>query len=162
MRFDQLKRRDFVTLIGGGAAAWPRGPTARISAPEGRGPRRGENVAIVYRWAEGQLDRLQALAAELVGRRDSVLAAFSHTAAFAAKAAITTIPIVFLVGTDPVWPGLVASLARPGGNLTGISFLSLDRRGFMTLLSGAAAWPLAARARCVGSLTGNRRMQWQL
>ena len=82
-------------------------------------------MAIEYRWAENQLDRLPALAAELVRRRVAVIAASGGpAAAFAAKAATTTIPIVFIVAEDPVRLGLVASLARPGGNLTGINFFS--------------------------------------
>src|ERR1700720_1864762 len=143
-----MKRRDFMTLVGGAAVAWPLAaraqqpalpvvgfvrstslaPFQNLVVAFGQGLKEagfvaGQNVAIEYRYAENQRDRLPALVAELLGIPVAVLVVNSGAAAVA-KAATTTVPIVFVAGADPVKDGLVASLNRPGGNITGASIIS--------------------------------------
>ena len=145
-----MRRREFIVWAGGAATLWP--PTARAqqampvigflhsASPDGNADRvrafrqglketgfiEGQNVAVEYRWADNQVERLPALATELVRKSVAVIVVFGPVAAFAAKAATTTIPIVFLVPEDPARLGLVTSLARPGNNLTGVNFFPAE------------------------------------
>ena len=143
-----MKRREFIAAIGVAVVGWPRAARAQLpvvgvlssTSPRAYASRiaafnqglgeagyvEGKNVAIEYRWAEGQYDHLPSLAAELVRLQVNVIAAITTPVALAVKKATTTIPTVFEVGGDPVELGLVASLSRPGGNLTGVSLLNAE------------------------------------
>jgi putative tryptophan/tyrosine transport system substrate-binding protein len=194
-----MKRREFITLIGGATATWPFAALAQQAAmpvigyisahsPEVGEPRAaafrrglqeagyvvGQNVAIEYHWAEQQIDRLPAMAADLVKRRVTVIAAVTTQAVLAVQAATSTIPIVFESGSDPVRLGLVATLNRPGGNITGATAVNIEvgpkrlellhellpTAGVMAFLVNPADRALAqVQAREVLSAARNRKLE---
>ena len=194
-----MRRREFITLIGGTAATWPLAALAQQAAmpvvgylsamsPDEGEPRAaafrrglqesgyivGQNVAIEYHWAEQQIDRLPAMAADLVKRRVTVIAAVTTPAVLVAQAATTTIPIVFESGSDPVRLGLVTNLNQPGGNVTGVTSLIVEvapkrlellhellpTAKVMALLVNPADRALAqAQAREVLSAARNRKLE---
>jgi putative tryptophan/tyrosine transport system substrate-binding protein len=180
-----MKRRAFIALLGG-AAAWPLTARAQQAAipvigflntgsPQTRahltaalrqglgelGYVEGQNVAIEYRWAEGRYDRLPALATELVQRQVAVIVTgFGVNAALAAKAATSTIPVVFAIGDDPVKAGLVVSFSRPGGNVTGVSYFTLERLGLLReLVSGAPRIALLVNPNLASAATAIKEAQ---
>ena len=182
-----MKRREFITLVSG-AAAWPLSTRAQTRPPtigvlgsvtesgwapyiaafrQGLGDSgfvEGRNVAVESRWANGQYDRLPALATDLIQRNVALIAAFTTPSAHAAKAATTTIPIVFTTIGDPVEIGLVASLSRPGGNLTGVTLMNVEiGQKLLELLReampSATAIALLVNATNPNSETVSRNMQ---
>src|SRR5262249_1757611 len=153
MQFGQLKRREFITLLGGTVIVWPHAAqaqqptkpvigfirnTTRDDTPDlmkamHQGLRQtgyveGSNVTVEYRFADNQLDRLPTMAADLVRRQVAVIVTGGDASSFVAKAATTTIPVIFSTGFDPIEIGLVTSLSRPGGNVTGEAFLARSER----------------------------------
>ena len=188
MHFGRVNRREFAALLGGAAVAWPLAARAQqatmpvvgflnAQSPDAYVDRlrafhqglkdtgyvEGDNVTIIYRWAENQVDRLPALAAELVRRPVAAIVA-AGSGEFAAKAVTTTIPIVFYVAEDPVRLGLVASLSRPGGNLTGVNFfvseLAAKRLELLReLVPGAARVALLVNPAGPGAETALREVE---